>query len=108
MTMTTTATTPAADPIAEAVGRIHHDHACPGPNVKIITGRRGDRLARCRECGRFRVIETAKIADPLDVPEPAPAPISPSRYLLACVRCETTIPLNRPAPRVPLCDACRY
>lgn len=34
-------------------------------------------------------------------------PEAPARYRLTCVRCDRTIRLHSPRPRLPLCDPCR-
>ena len=50
-----------------------HKSDCPEPNLNRITGRMGDPIDRCRNCGRFRIIR-----DPSEV-----LPAEPGREKLS-------------------------
>lgn len=68
--------------------RVPHLPACTGADLYETTGARGDRMLRCRSCGRFAVLPAtvATPAQPQDAPrtpeEAAPAPkVTPGRYV---------------------------
>lgn len=69
--------------LTAAARLIHHTPECAGPAVQEVTGRRGDPMARCRNCGRFVTLAEAAMRTPAPpspttpeaspVPEPRPA-----------------------------------